>query len=285
MKKFVFWLILNILLVIFVGFFDLATGPEISFSLFYLVPIALASWFIGRKWGIIISLLSAGIWFWAEFLTYPSYSNEIIRFWNTGIRLGFFLVVTSLIARLKIALLIEQELAKIDGLTGVANSRHFHSLVEDELLRSRRFHRAISIVYIDLDNFKFINDHYGHDIGDQVIQLAALTMCRTIRNIDRIGRLGGDEFAIILPETNQENAGKAVTRIQQNLLSAMKNHQWPVTTSIGVITSEENECSVNQLLKDADNLMYLAKQEGKNTIRYGNHNQKTESGEADPVAG
>ncbi len=285
MKKFLLWLILGSLLVIFVGILDLVTGSEVSFSLFYLAPIALVSWFCGRRWGIIISFLSAGIWFWAELLTDPTYSNEIIRFWNTGIRLGFFLVVTLLISRLKLALQTEQELAQIDGLTGVANARHFHALVENELVRSRRFNRANSIVYIDLDNFKYVNDHFGHDIGDQVIQLAAFTMVQSIRNIDSIGRLGGDEFAIIFPETNQENARIAVTRIQQNLLTAMKNHQWPVTFSIGVLTCEDSECSVNQIFKDADNLMYLAKREGKNTIRYGNLPENIESREADSVTG
>ena len=271
MKKFILWLIIGFLLTILVGMLDWVTGPEISFSLFYLVPIVLVSWYCGRNTGIVISLFSAMAWFLSDYLNQQTYSNEIIRYWNTGIRLGFFLIVTFLVARLKLALLAERELAQIDALTGVTNSRHFHIIVENELSRSLRFQNPLTIVYIDLDNFKYVNDRYGHDVGDRVIHLAARTMKQSIRNMDSIGRLGGDEFAILLPETNQENASKAVNRIQQNLLAVMHDSNWPVTFSIGVFTCENFECDANQLFKEADNLMYLAKNQGKNAIRYGSH--------------
>jgi diguanylate cyclase (GGDEF)-like protein len=284
MKKYILWLLLGILLTILIGALDLATGREISFSLFYLVPIVLITWYCGRSTGIAISLISAITWFYGERISHQTYSHEIIRYWNTGIRLGFFLVVTFLIARLKLALLAERELAQIDALTGVANSRHLHMIVENELSRSIRFNKPITVAYIDLDNFKFVNDHFGHDRGDQVICLAAHTMKQSIRNMDSIGRLGGDEFAILLPETNQENASKAVTRLQQNLLAVMQDNNWPVTFSIGVFTCENYDCNANQLFKEADHLMYLAKNQGKNAIRYGSHIEQIESSEFDRLS-
>jgi diguanylate cyclase (GGDEF)-like protein len=285
MKKFTLWLMLGILLVILVGALDLVTGGEINFSLFYLVPIALVSWYCGRSAGITISLLSAIAWFYGESVSHQIYTNVIIRYWNTGIRLGFFLVVTLLIARLKQALNAEQELAQKDALTGVANSRYFHALVENELTRSIRFQKPLTIAYIDLDNFKFVNDHYGHDVGDQVIQLAAHAMEQSIRKIDNIGRLGGDEFAILFSETNQENASKAVNRLQQNLLAVMQDNHWPVTFSIGVFTCENPICNANQLFKEADDLMYLAKHQGKNAIRYGYHSEEIETENLDSDLG
>ncbi len=271
MKNYLFWLMIGILLVVLVGALDLATGREISFSLFYLAPIALVTWYCGRNSGIVIALLCATTWFYGELFSQQTYSHEIIRYWNSGIRLGFFLVVSFLIARLRVALLAEQEMAQTDALTGVANSRHFQIIVENELSRSLRFDKPITIAYIDLDNFKFVNDHFGHDVGDRAIYLVARTMKQSIRSMDSIGRLGGDEFAILLPEANQENASKAVTRLQQNLLAVMQDNHWPVTFSIGVFTCENYDCDANRLFKEADNLMYLAKNQGKNAIRYGSH--------------
>ena len=268
MEKDRFWLLISFVLAFVVGLFDLSTGAEISFSLFYLAPIALAAWYCPRYWGLFIAVLSATIWFTAELIGRQPYSHEAIRYWNAGIRLGFFLTVALLIARLKQALLLEQELAQIDALTGVANSRYFHVLVENELARSQRTSVPVTLAYIDLDNFKFINDHYGHSVGDQVIQVAVETMQQSIRNIDRVGRLGGDEFGVLLINTNSESAQKAIPRLQQNLIAAMQEHEWPITCSIGVLTCDTPTCSANQLFKEADNLMYLSKQQGKNAACY-----------------
>ena len=130
-----------------------------------------------------------------------------------------------------------------------------------------------------MDNFKFINDSFGHDVGDEVIRLAANAMRRNVRNIDLVGRMGGDEFAILFPETGQDNARKAVSRLQQKLLAAMNEDGKPVAFSIGVLTCVDLTCGAIELFKAADKLMYQAKQAGKNSICYGHSGDSGERGE------
>jgi diguanylate cyclase (GGDEF)-like protein len=137
-----------------------------------------------------------------------------------------------------------------------------------EINRARRYEHPLTVAYIDLDNFKTINDRFGHSMGDNLLRLVADTIKNNIRLIDTVVRMGGDEFAILLPETGPE-AAKAITRkIQKINLELMQKNGWPVTFSIGVVTFISPPSTVDEILKRSDNLMYSAKNNGKNTIKY-----------------
>lgn len=254
--------------VILLGFIDQLTGYEYSFSLFYLAPISAASWLVGRRWGLTISLLSAVTWLIADISSGDVLSSPFINVWNSLIRLGFFVIVTLLMTSLRQSFEREQDLARSDRTTGAANSRHFYELAQIELDRTRRSGHHFTIAYVDLDNFKYVNDHFGHAQGDEVLKLVATTAQSHLRTSDMFARLGGDEFAILLADTGQIGAQAAIPKIRLDLLEKMKDQNWPVTFSIGVVTFTKPPATVDDMLHAADELMYSVKTNNKNNVRY-----------------
>lgn len=262
--------VIGVLLVMLLGAIDYLTGYEISFSIFYLLPVAFISWFGKRSHAVIISILSAATWLWADLTSGHTYSHLAIPVWNSIMRLGFFLMAAFSLSMIKKLLEKEQTFARIDFLTGVANSRAFNEIAKIEIDRSARYGRPFTIAYIDIDNFKQVNDTLGHSQGDNLLQSVAKTIKDNTRSIDIVSRLGGDEFAILFPETNEENAKTAINKVQKELLSIVKNNNWPVTFSIGVVTCYKS-FNLDELIREADNLMYAVKGSGKNRIEYKIH--------------
>jgi diguanylate cyclase (GGDEF)-like protein len=263
----IFWMITGVLFVAGVGVIDAAIGYEFSFSLFYLIPVVLVTWFSGRKLGLSISIIAAIVWFTANTAAGQSYSHPIVPYWNTVVRLGFFVVVTLLLPALK-ALEREKEIARIDSLTGIANRRHLFEVVQTELYRSQRNKKPLTVVYFDLDGFKNVNDQYGHQTGDKLLCAIVDRTKSELRKTDLIARLGGDEFVILLPETGQDAASLTVNKIQSGLSSEMRQHDWPVTFSIGVLIYEDGVITPDDLIRRADDLMYSVKKSGKNGVAY-----------------
>jgi diguanylate cyclase (GGDEF)-like protein len=251
-----------------VGILDYLTGYEIAFSLFYLIPISLLTWVTGRLLGTAACVAGAAVWLIADLMAGSSYSHPAIYAWNTFIRLSFFLIVTLLLSALRRSLEIERELAHKDYLTGAMNSRFFFEFLQMEIDRFRRYERPFSLAYIDLDNFKAVNDRFGHMAGDQVLRTVVGHTKSRLRKTDVVARLGGDEFALLLPETDQESAKVAISKIQGSLLQEMQKNRWPITLSIGVLTCTAAPPTRDELVRMADDLMYTAKREGKNAIRF-----------------
>ncbi|KAF0144081.1 MAG: Uncharacterized protein FD156_2125 [Nitrospirae bacterium] len=262
--------VISVALVLIIGVIDVLTGYEISFSIFYLLPVAFVSWFNKKSHSVIISILSAATWLWADTVSGHAYSHLAIPVWNSIMRLGFFLIAAFSLLEIKKLLIKEQTFARIDFLTGVSNSRAFYEVAKIEMDRAARFSRPITLAYIDIDNFKQMNDTSGHSQGDNLLQSVAKTIKDNIRSIDIVSRLGGDEFAVLFQETNEENAKKAINKVQSELLGLVKNNNWPVTFSIGAVTCYKS-CTVDELIKEADNLMYAVKESGKNGIEYKIH--------------
>jgi len=160
------------------------------------------------------------------------------------------------------------ELSRMDPLTEVANGRYFHELADFEMDRASRFNRPLTLGYMDIDNFKQINDSMGHSTGDALLRLVAETIKTNVRSIDIIARLGGDEFAILLPETGYEQSGIVIKKVQRYLLEAVEEKRWPVTFSFGVVTCNNPLCKTDELIKAADNLMYSVNNSTKNMVRH-----------------
>lgn len=250
-----------------IGAADFATGRELAFSLFYLIPVVLVTWFSGKKTGLVICLASAVTWFAADMLAGQSYSQPVIRYWNAAVRLAFFVVVTVLLPALK-ELGREKEMSRTDYLTGIANRRFFFEVAQREIDRSQRYKHPFTIAYIDLDDFKSVNDRLGHKVGDNLLCAVVDQARQYLRKTDTIARLGGDEFVLLLPETDQAAAQIIVSRIRLALLDEMQLNKWPVTFSIGVLTCYQAQITTDEMVKKADELMYSVKKHGKNAVAY-----------------
>ena len=263
-----FWTIVGIVLIGGVGILDVLTGYELAFSLFYLIPVSLVAWFASQRLGILASLISAIVWLTADVAAGNFYSNPFVFAWNVLIRLGFFITTVLLLAALKKALEYEKESARTDYLTGAANSRLFYDLMQMEISRFQRFARPFTLANIDLDNFKTVNDQFGHSVGDQVLRAVVNSARKYLRKTDLVARLGGDEFALLLPETDQESARIALAKIQNGLLKEMRRNNWPITFSIGVLTCNAVPDTIDELVRLTDELMYAVKRDSKNAIKH-----------------
>ena len=164
-----------------------------------------------------------------------------------------------------------QRLSISDGLTGLFNHRHIHGLLDEEFERARRSGDPLTVAMFDLDRFKAINDTYGHQAGDRVLQQLADILRRTARDIDRLGRYGGEEFMVILPETDIENGAVFVERVRQEVARHSfvigRDKSITMTISAGVATfPHELVGSPQTLVRLADEALYAAKAMGRDRI-------------------
>ncbi len=159
--------------------------------------------------------------------------------------------------------------ANTDALTGISNRRNFMAQAEQEMRRARRFGRDMSVMMIDLDHFKSINDEHGHAVGDSVIQGVVKSALESLRQSDIIGRLGGEEFAVILPETGFAAAMDAAERLRQHIAErSIITVKVAIlcTVSVGVTHLLASDGAIDDLLQRADDAMYRAKQNGRNRV-------------------
>ena len=268
------WIGLGLVLLGGVAYLDYITGVEFSFSLFYLVPISLMSWAISERFGLAFAILSSCVWIAVDVWSGNRFSNMFAYLWNATARLGFFLLPVFMV-RLSRAMEYERMLARTDFLTGVLNARFFRELAQMEINRSMRYKRTFTIAFIDVDNFKSINDTFGHTEGDTVLRAIATNIKTHLRKTDFVARVGGDEFLVLLPETNKQTAPIVMSNMQRALLKEMDENGWSVTFSIGVLTLTAPQISVDDMLSRADKLMYVVKNGGKNNIHFASHPEET----------
>ena len=214
-----------------------AIGSEIATVVFYLAPISIAAYFVGRWQGRLVAILSAVAWTLMEEALRPTSSAVGVVFASGFNRAVLFLVVAELLSALRDAFNRQSQLARTDQLTGLANTRAFGERAEFELLRARRYGRALSMLYIDLDGFKAINDKMGHAAGDVVLQRTAGALRESLRRTDIVARLGGDEFAVLLPETGTESADIVIGKVRDALGRALQGLGAGTTASIGAVTA------------------------------------------------
>lgn len=169
---------------------------------------------------------------------------------------------------------VNSELSRLafeDSLTGLHNMRYFYDCFQREIQRSLRYKTCFSLILLDLDNFKEVNDTYGHPAGDRVLQYIAELISGTLRQVDLAARYGGEEFAVFLPETNRDEAMIIAERIRHQIevhKTPWQKHRIRVTASIGVthFCPESETANQDEIIARADRAMYLAKEGGKNRI-------------------
>ena len=256
-------------MVFLIGLVDYLAGPRIYVLAFYIIPIFQITWFAGKWAGLSISIFSMAMLGVIRYLLNAFPPNPLSVYPETLTELNVFLIIAYVLSIqiiLRNALKREKELARMDSLTGLLNIRAFTESLESEIRRASRYNYPISIVYIDLDNFKEVNDRHGHSVGNRVLQTVGKIIKDNVRQTDIIARLGGDEFAILFPETKTELADQIVFKVHSRLNSAMAERKWPVTSSIGLASYTQIPESPDHILREADQLMYHAKLRGKNQI-------------------
>ncbi len=263
-----FLLVLALLLVAAFGLVDLASGPEISVYIVYLVPIALAAWYVGQRAGTFVAISAALAWLWADWGSGHLYSHPAIPFWNDAMHLLAFLAFGYLVRSFRDALHVVQMQATRDPLTGLLNKRAFSEAAERERQRSRRYQHPLALLFFDLDHFKTVNDTLGHAAGDAVLRRVASVMKASLRETDLSARVGGDEFAALLVESGPDTTGQAAADLGKRLLAAMAEMDSPVTFSIGVVSFPRAPDSIDAMVSAADQLMYQVKSEGRNAVRH-----------------
>jgi len=193
-----------------------------------------------------------------------AYSPEQIRL--------FEMIATQAAIAVQNARLYDQmkHMAITDAVTGLFTRRHFTSMGSGEVERALRYNRQLSVLMVDLDHFKLVNDTYGHNSGDVVLQIVAQVCRQALRATDIVGRWGGEEFAIVLPEADSDGASLIAERIRRMMAEQEMragNNIIHVTVSIGVATLSQTYNSLEILIDRADRALYMAKQSGRNRVR------------------
>lgn len=259
--------LLCLCLVAGIGFLDYL-AKDFSLLVLDLVPVALAAWFVGLWAGIAMSLASAASWLITDIIETPSHSHFLVHYSNAAAQFIFFAVVAYFLLALKNSLLRERELARRDPLTGSFNGRAFVELAWREINRARRYKHPFTFAYMDIDDFKHVNDRFGHAAGDDLLRTVADSIKANLRTVDTVSRLGGDEFAIVLPETGHEGAAVVMGRLRNLLADTVQRKGWHATFSMGVVTYLSPPDTVDAMIKKSDLLMYEAKGAGKDMIKY-----------------
>jgi predicted signal transduction protein with EAL and GGDEF domain len=192
--------VIALLLVVIVGFFDSMTGPGYSFSAFYLLPVVLTAWYAGRDYAIIIAVTGAAAWLAAGITGRMHHEHTLVLIWNDAMELFLFVFAAYVISALRGRLEREEILARTDHLTGIANRRRFGELADAENRRSRRYSEPFTVIYLDVDNFKTVNDTLGHSEGDCLLrQVAERSRLRSGR-VTRLPGLAATNSACYCPK-------------------------------------------------------------------------------------
>jgi diguanylate cyclase (GGDEF)-like protein len=197
-----------------------------------------------------------------------AFAHPFLPVWDFAAKAGVYAISVVVLAELHDALARERELARTDMLTGVANRRAFFEQATQEIERSLRYNRPFSVAVLDVDDFKQVNDRFGHGAGDVVLRAVAGAIHLNTRALDLVARLGGDEFGVILPETTAEASEAMVGKLRAVLQQAMREQAHPVTVSIGLVTFDAPPATADELVRRADALMYQVKRTGKNQLKH-----------------
>ena len=254
-----------VLLTLAVYWLNASTPPAARLGVLYIIPVLLVTWTEGLVWGVVFGLASITM---REVVAWDQMPTNTPLQWRLGNGAAYVAVVAVAMAGLQRLRNSQAQLAQLvtqDVLTNVLNARSFAERVGQELERNRRYPRPLALLYLDLDNFKVINDTHGHQTGDGVLRLVADAMRTSVRTSDVVGRLGGDEFAVLMPETDAPLADAAAERLVVSLRNVFKGTP-KVTASIGVVSCCATGARTDDLLRRADQAMYDAKKGGKDRV-------------------
>lgn len=240
---------------------------SVSLEPLLLLPVVIASWYGNLITGLSVSFITA-------FTVLVSYDHVLLSVPNTDalytalVYFSALCILSILIDNFSTAFKVEEAAAEHDHLTGLLNIRGLTLLLEEEIARTKRYRHPFTVAYIDIDNFKAINDSKGHREGDVILCKLSKIITTSFRESDYIGRIGGDEFVCLLPETKQPDAKVVFDKLQKNLDSAFCSSDIVVTFSIGVVTFEAAPPNSQAALALVDKVMYRVKKLNKNDAAF-----------------
>lgn len=250
-------------------YLDEVTNYDWQSTLGYMIPVSFAAWALGARVGfltaacsIFLDLIGPGAQGFAA-----RHSREILVGAEVA-QMGILSIVAFVMSRMRLHLDIEKELSRTDHLTGCWNARAFWESMRVEKERMSRTGDPLSVIFLDIDDFKTVNDSHGHGFGDKILRLVGQVLNDELRITDIPARLGGDEFAIVLPGTSSEESVKVTDRIRSEVARLSSEVGHTATLSAGVVTYVNEPDSVDELLASADKLMYQVKQGGKNSMAF-----------------
>jgi len=253
-------------ILVVLGVFRASTNAEFALASAAIIPVLLVAWAGGFGHGAVVSTLATAMLLASDFTPEREISAPWLPILNGVTRLATYLLVAYLTSMVRTLLLREVQSAKHDALTGLLNRRAFVEAGDAEIRRARRYHHPLAVLFLDLDNFKQLNDGRGHDVGDAALRAVAARLKMELRDTDCVARLGGDEFAAMLPEIDQSGATEVGSKIAAGIASALAPFP-PVKASIGIAWYELANGDFPEMLKAADMLMYQAKKEDKGGFR------------------
>lgn len=251
-------------------FADGLTGPHFSIQSLYLVPLCFTTWCLGRVAGLTAGLVALmatlyingfGDGLSAQSTTVPTATAT----WNAGMRTFGVVFVILFVGAFRRTFDREQASARIDPLTGLGNRRSFKAECARLELVAARDDRIVLCGLIDVDDFKSVNDRYGHAAGDEVLRIVAEALGSALRPYDVIARLGGDEFAFCLAVRDEAAARRKAQRIHRVVSEALKALESTVTCTLGAATGTD----ISATLAEADRAMYKSRETGKNSWKFG----------------
>ncbi len=237
---------------------DWFSSADIAFTLGYLLPLALAAWRLPRVFAGGFAVLCAGAWLLVQELRRVESQPFAVLCANLVMELLVFLSFGLLIGALRRRLQQERKLARTDFLTGMPNRRAFVAELEREAERCRRYGQPFSVVYLDVDHFKQVNDRLGHAAGDALLKRVAYSLQNAVRKVDLVARLGGDEFAMLLPGADSIGADTVLRRLD-SLLAGWVQREFGASCSIGCLTVLRHPPGVEEIVARVDALMYRQK--------------------------
>jgi len=245
--------------VVGIAVLDWLTPLELSLAVFHVVPVFLATWLLGRRWGLAVATAAAVSWFLADEL-HPDARLAIgLVVWNIAMKVVFFVVISELVAALRTAMDRLHQEARTDPLTGLLNRRAFYERAEEEIGRVRRSGAPLVLAYLDVDDFKGVNDRFGHETGDRVLVALARALSRSVRSADVIARLGGDEFAVLFPDAEPAAAAALAAHLESAVARELGTLETTVGFSIGLASWTPSLEGLDEFLRSADSGMYRVK--------------------------
>lgn len=239
---------------------------DLAMPLLYLLAVLVVAWFGGATVGSVAALLAAAVGFAAAMVGGTS-TDVMVPWWNLAISFPVYLLSARGLPPLRDVLFRDREQAMTDPLTNLGNRRFLREVAHIELQRSKRYSRPMALAYIDLDDFRMVNDRDGFAAGDALLMTVAGAITTALRTSDVVARVAGDEFAVLLPETNGEGARVAMEKMQSLLLETVQGMGSDMTFSIGIVAYGEGPATVDALLRQSDEVMASVKLDGKGIVR------------------
>jgi len=239
----------------------------------YLLVIITSGLTLGKLTTVLILALITCVYL---YMGQPMYTGTAFSLQNFGQLMAVFspylliaYLTTMLSADLQYARKMFKHLSEIDDMTGLHNIRSFNNTLTAEIIQSTRYKRIFSILMIDADNLKEVNDRYGHEAGNRLIKALSNTIKSCLRESDTLARYGGDEFIALLPETDSDNAlgvGDKIRKAIENTAFDMEGNQIKATASIGIASFPKHAENTDSLLHKVDRAMYQSKNSGRNKV-------------------